>query len=217
MNTAVKSGTLTPISTPGVEKAMGWIKAGSKRLLIDGKWVEAVSGKTFATFDPATEERLAEVAEADAADVDIAVKAARRAFEAQSWRGISPHARANLLLKIADAVERNLDELAAIETLDNGTPISQSIGRVNAIIDVFRYYAGWPTKILGTTNPTKRSRFIYMLREPMGVCGLINRVECADHDGGDEDRPRGRLRQHLRPEAGRTGAAVDAAAGRTHS
>ena len=78
------------------------------------------------------------------------------------------------MLKIADAVERNAEELAVIETLDNGTPLSQSVGRVAGVVEVFRYFAGWPTKILGTTNPTDGSRFIYMLREPMGVCGLIN-------------------------------------------
>jgi phenylacetaldehyde dehydrogenase len=170
------ANSVSPISAvaPGVRTAMAWIKAGPKRLLIDGKWVEAVSGKTFDTIDPATEEKLTDVAEADAADVDIAVKAARRAFDAPTWGAISPHTRTRLLLKIADAVEANAAELAAIETLDNGTPLSQSAGRVAGVVDVFRYFAGWPTKILGTTNPTDGSRFIYLLREPMGVCGLIN-------------------------------------------
>ena len=174
MTTAESSASTNSPVAPGVQKALAWIKLGPKRLLINGQWVEAVSGKTFDTSDPATEEKLAVVAEAVAADVDLAVKAARRAFEAPTWAGVSPHTRTRLLLKIADAVEANAAELAALETLDNGTPISQSVGRVAGAAEVFRYFAGWPTKILGTTNPTDRSRFIYLLREPMGVCGLIN-------------------------------------------
>nr|WP_254599175.1 MULTISPECIES: aldehyde dehydrogenase family protein [Burkholderia] len=143
-------------------------------MLIGGKWVNAVSGKTFDTINPATEEVLATVAEADSADIDAAVVAARRAFEAPSWAGISPHARTRYLLKIADAVEQHAEELAILETLDNGMPLSSARARAAQVAEIFRYYAGWPTKIYGTTNPTDSARFIYMLREPMGVCGLIN-------------------------------------------
>src|SRR5258705_13391096 len=92
--------------TPGYKKALEWLRTGPKRLLIGGKWVDAISGKTFDTIDPSTEQRLTSVAEADSADVDAAVAAARRAFEATSWTGISPHERTRVLLKIADAVER---------------------------------------------------------------------------------------------------------------
>ncbi|MDN8007029.1 aldehyde dehydrogenase family protein [Burkholderia multivorans] len=143
-------------------------------MLIGGKWVHAVSGKTFDTINPATEEVLATVAEADSADIDAAVVAARRAFEAPSWAGISPHTRTRYLLKIADAVEQHIEELAILETLDNGMPLSSARARAAQVAEIFRYYAGWPTKIYGTTNPTDSARFIYMLREPMGVCGLIN-------------------------------------------
>ncbi|MCO1367037.1 aldehyde dehydrogenase family protein [Burkholderia multivorans] len=143
-------------------------------MLIGGKWVNAVSGKTFDTINPATEEVLATVAEADSADIAAAVVAARRAFEAPSWAGISPHARTRYLLKIADAVEQHAEELAILETLDNGMPLSSARARAVQVAEIFRYYAGWPTKIYGTTNPTDSARFIYMLREPMGVCGLIN-------------------------------------------
>jgi acyl-CoA reductase-like NAD-dependent aldehyde dehydrogenase len=158
----------------GHQKALEWLKSGPKRMLIGGQWVEARSGKTRETINPATEQVLASVADADSADVDAATVAARLAFESKSWKGISPHLRARLLLKIADAVDSNADELAYLETLDVGVPLSQSLVRVAYTAETFRYYAGWPTKIMGTTNPTDDSRFIYMLREPMGVCALIN-------------------------------------------
>ncbi|WP_210411766.1 aldehyde dehydrogenase family protein [Rhodoferax sediminis] len=153
---------------------MDWLRSGPKQLLIGGRWVPALSGKTFETIDPATEESLGHVAEAAAADVDLAVAAARRAFEAPTWSGISPHARARFLLKIAEAVEQNAEELAVLEALDVGAPLAFAQRHVAHVAETFRYYAGWPTKILGTTNPTDGSRFIYMLREPMGVCALIN-------------------------------------------
>jgi acyl-CoA reductase-like NAD-dependent aldehyde dehydrogenase len=158
----------------GYAAAMTWLQSGTRKLLIAGHWVDAVSGKTFDTIDPATEQRLASVAEADAADVDAAVAAARRAFEAPTWSGISPHARARLLLRIADAIDAHADELAVLETLDSGVPLAMAKGRAAQIAETFRYYAGWPTKIYGTTNPIDASRFLYMVREPMGVCGLIN-------------------------------------------
>ena len=167
------SPTLAPV-TPGHQKALDWLKAGPRRMLIGGEWVYADSGKTFETINPSTEEVLTLVAEADSADVDAAVVAARRAFESPSWTGISPHARTRILLKIADAVEQNVEELAVLETLDNGAPLSTTRGRAAQVAEIFRYYAGWPTKIFGTTNPMDASRFQYMLREPMGVCALIN-------------------------------------------
>jgi acyl-CoA reductase-like NAD-dependent aldehyde dehydrogenase len=167
------SPAIVPL-TPGHQKALDWLKAGPKRLLIGGRWVDAISGKTFETLNPATEEVLTSVAEADSADIDAAVAAARRAFEAPSWSGISPHVRAHLLYKIADLVEQHAEELAVLETLDMGAPLSATRGRAAQVAEIFRYYAGWPTKVHGTTNPTDASRFQYMLREPMGVCALIN-------------------------------------------
>ncbi|SHK51206.1 aldehyde dehydrogenase family protein [Paraburkholderia terricola] len=167
------SGAQSPVSA-GHRKALDWLNSGPKRLLIGGEWVEAVSGRRFTTSDPATEEILAEVAEADSADIDRAVIAARKAFESSTWSGISPHTRARYLLRIADTIEQHAEELAVLETLDMGSPVAASLGRVGAAADLFRYYAGWVTKIHGTTSPTDDSRFIYMLREPMGVCALIN-------------------------------------------
>ena len=158
--------------SPGHKKALEWLRRGPKRLLIGGEWVEAQSGKTFKTIDPATEQSLVEVAEADLADVNAAVAAARRAFEAPTWSGISPHARTRYLLKIADAIEQNADELAVLESLDMGAPVVFTAGRVASAAELFRYFAGWATKIYGTTNPTDGDRFVYMLREPMGVCAL---------------------------------------------
>jgi phenylacetaldehyde dehydrogenase len=169
---AVPSSTAAP--STGHVQALAWINAGPKRMLIGGQWVNAISGKVFDTENPATEEILTAVAEADSADVDTAVAAARRAFDAPSWAGMSPHTRARLLIKIAESVEQHAEELAVLETLDNGAPLSMCRGRSAAVAETFRYYAGWPTKILGSTNPTDNSRFIYMLREPMGVCALIN-------------------------------------------
>lgn len=172
-STEQSSSALTPL-TAGHQKALAWLQDSPKRMLIGGQWVNALSGKTFDVINPATEQKLTTVAEADSADVDAAVVAARRAFEAPTWSGISPHARTRLLLKIADAVEQNTEELAVLETLDMGSPLSSSLARVAQVAEIFRYYAGWPTKIFGTTNPMDASRFQFMLREPMGVCGLIN-------------------------------------------
>lgn len=171
--TSMKKTPGTPVSD-GHRKALEWINAGHKRLLIDGQWVDARSGKTFATVNPETEERLVMVAEADIADVDAAVAAARRAFDAPSWSGISPHARTRALLKIAEIIDQNAEELAVLEVLDNGMPLMMSKGRVAAAAELFRYYAGWSTKIFGRTDPWDASGFLFTLREPIGVCGQIN-------------------------------------------
>ncbi len=148
------------------------IKPG--RLLIDGQWVEG--SKTFDTINPATEEVLTQVAEASSADVDQAVAAARRAFEDRNgpWRKLSASERGRLLWKLADLVEKNIEELAELETLDNGKPIFESrYVDMPMVIDVFRYYAGLATKIHGETVNTFETAFTYTLREPVGVVGLI--------------------------------------------
>ena len=157
----------------GHQRALGWAKAGPKALLISNRWVPAQSGKTFATIDPSTEQELARVAEADAVDVDEAVRAARKAFDSGPWPGMSPQGRTRILLKIADLLERNADELAALESLDMGMPVWRSAASVAAAVETFRYYAGWPSKILGSTIPTDPGAFMYTVREPLGVCGLI--------------------------------------------
>src|SRR5579883_1834429 len=153
--------------------AVEFVKAGPRQLLIGGKWVPAKSGRTFNSINPANEEVLAVIAEGDKADVDEAVKAARTAFEEGKWPSMSPHQRTRLLLKIADLIERNVDQLATLETLDNGVPLMVTRGMITQAADTFRYYAGWPTKVYGETNPSDPSMFNYTLREPVGVCGQI--------------------------------------------
>jgi acyl-CoA reductase-like NAD-dependent aldehyde dehydrogenase len=145
-----------------------------KLLLIDGKWVPAKSGKTFETINPANEEVLARIAEGDKADVDEAVKAARKAFDEGPWPSMNPHQRARLMFKIAELIDEHADELAEIETLDNGKPLTFSRGfDIPASAETFRYYGGWVTKLYGETNPSDPSFFNFTLREPVGVCGQI--------------------------------------------
>ena len=170
-------------TTPSVERAGGgarssaalnFLKASPKKLLIGGKWVAPKSGKTFETINPATEEVLALIAEGDKADVDEAVKAARKAFDSGPWSNMGPHERARYLFKIADLIEQNADELAELETLDNGKAKTQARAiDIAGSAETFRYYGGWCTKIYGETNPSDPSMFNYTLREPVGVCGQI--------------------------------------------
>ena len=144
------------------------------KLLIDGKWRDSASGKTFETINPATEEVIAQVAEGDAADIDLAVKAARKAFDSGPWRKMDARDRGRLMNKLADLIEENIDELAALETLDNGKPICESrSGDLPLVIDCLRYYAGWADKIHGQTIPIRGNYFCYTKREPVGVVGQI--------------------------------------------
>lgn len=149
-------------------------KVRQTKMLIDGKWCNAKSGKTFGTYNPATEELIAEVAEGDAADIDLAVKAARRAFESGPWPKMDARDRGKLLNRLADLIEQNFDELAALETLDNGKPISDSrAADLPLVIDCLRYYAGWADKIRGETIPIRGNYFCYTRREALGVAGQI--------------------------------------------
>jgi aldehyde dehydrogenase (NAD+) len=143
------------------------------QLLIDGQWVDAESGKTFATPNPATGETLAEVAEADKADIDKAVAAARRALEGK-WAKVSARDRGRLLYKLSQLIEEHAPELAALETQDNGKPIKESMYvDLPQVAENFEYFAGWATKIEGETIPVPGAMFNYTLREPVGVCGQI--------------------------------------------
>lgn len=144
------------------------------RMLIGGKWVESRSGKTFETINPATEEVIAQVAEGDAADIDAAVQAARAAFDSGPWRKTDARDRGQLLNKLADLIEQNIDELARLEVLDNGKPISEARhGDLPLVIDCLRYYAGWADKLHGQTIPVRGNYFTYTRKEPVGVCGQI--------------------------------------------
>jgi aldehyde dehydrogenase (NAD+) len=141
---------------------------------IGGEWVPAKSGKTFETIHPATEEVICEVAEGDKADIDAAVGAARDAFENGPWSKMDARDRGALMHKLADLIEEEKDELAALETLDNGKPISDSrAADIPLVIDCLRYYAGWADKIQGSTIPVRGDYFTYTRREAVGVVGQI--------------------------------------------
>ncbi|MFO0790143.1 MAG: aldehyde dehydrogenase family protein [Pirellulales bacterium] len=141
---------------------------------IGGKWVPSNSGKTFETIHPATEEVICEVAEGDKEDVDAAVDAARNAFENGPWSKMDARDRGALINKLADLIAEEADELAALETLDNGKPISDSrTADIPLVIDCLRYYAGWADKIEGRTIPIRGDYFCYTRREPVGVVGQI--------------------------------------------
>ena len=116
------------------------VKIGQTKLLINNQWVESVSGKKFETINPATGEVICSLSEADAADVDKAVEAAKNAFQGE-WRKMSATRRGELLYKLADLIEQNIDDLARLETLDNGKPLTLSYGDLNLVLRCYRYYA----------------------------------------------------------------------------
>ncbi len=145
------------------------------KMLIGGQWVEAASGKTFETYNPSTGEVLARVAEGGAEDINRAVAAARKAFESGPWPKLTPAQRARLLWKLSDLIEQHAEELAQLETLDNGKPIKYSkAADIPLTVEHFRYFAGWATKLEGNTIPVSiPNMFTYTLREPVGVVGQI--------------------------------------------
>src|ERR1700692_2028143 len=151
-----------------------------RKMLINGKWVNAASGKTFPTYNPATGEVLAQVAEGDRQDIDAAVQAARRAFDSGPWSRMTASERGKLGWKLADLLEEHLEELATLETLDNGKPLTVArAADVPLAVEMFRYMAGWATKLEGTTIPLSVpytpgvNYHAYTLREPVGVVGQI--------------------------------------------
>jgi hypothetical protein len=146
----------------------------TKRMLIGGKWLEAVSGKTFETRNPATGEILAHVAEGDAEDIDRAVAAAREAFNGP-WSKFKPAQRQAILLKLADLVERDIEEFAALDTLDMGAPITRTRANKARAIGMLRFYAGMATALHGETinNSLPGEIVSFTLKEPVGVVGAI--------------------------------------------
>jgi aldehyde dehydrogenase (NAD+) len=145
-----------------------------KGMLINGEWVRAASGKTFESRNPATGDLLATVAEGDAEDINRAVAAARRAFEGP-WSNVKPYERQNILLKLADLVEKHYDELSMLDTLDMGAPISRTRGTRQRVLGMLRWYAGMATAIHGETIPNSLPGeiFSFTLKEPVGVVGAI--------------------------------------------
>jgi aldehyde dehydrogenase (NAD+) len=163
------------MSTATMTPADRKIKIGPTRLLINNEWVDSASGKTFETIDPATGDVIARVAEADKPDVDKAVKAAQAAFDpGAKWRKWPASRRGVLLNKLADLMERNAEELARLESLDNGKPFNDALKiDVPASIACYRYFAGWADKIHGKTIPVNGPFFCYTKHEPVGICGQI--------------------------------------------
>lgn len=145
-----------------------------KRLLIGGRWQDALSGETFEATNPATGELLARVAKGSSSEVDLAVAAARKAFEGE-WGRVKPFDRQQILLRLADLVEQNFDDLAMLDTLDMGAPYSKTRLNRRRILSLLRYYAGMATQVCGETieNSMPGNFLTYTMREPIGVVGAI--------------------------------------------
>src|SRR5207253_9918640 len=151
------------------------MSAMPNQLFINGQFVDAKSGQTFATINPATEEKITDVASAGPDDVDVAVRAARGQMEPGSeWQKMKPRDRAKVLWRIADMLSARAEEIGRIETLDNGKPIFESqFVATPAAAECLYYYAGWTGKVVGDTIPVQENAFAYTLREPVGVVGAI--------------------------------------------
>lgn len=151
---------------------MQLVKSG--KLLINNEWCEAESGKRFDVFNPATEQKLTDVAEGDAKDIDRAVKSARQAFETGPWKTMAARERGRILNRVALLLQKHKTEFAELETLNNGKPISETLNAdLPLAIETFEYYAGLADKIHGDTIPVNGNFFNYTLREPTGVVGQI--------------------------------------------
>jgi phenylacetaldehyde dehydrogenase len=166
--------------TVTVDQTVEQFTASPRQLFINGQWADAASGKTFETPNPATGDTLARVAEGDAEDIDRAVKAARRAFDDGPWSRITPSERGRIIWRIGDLILEHAEELAQLESLDNGKPYAVALGAdVPLAADLFHYMAGWATKIEGNTINISvpympgANFHSYTLREPVGVCGQI--------------------------------------------
>jgi len=172
---------LARIPEPSNAAARAFLSQPQKRLLIGGTWRDASERGTIPTCDPATGRELAQLAAATQADVDEAVASARAAFESDAWRGMTPSARGRLLWRIAELIDLHADELSELEVLDQGKSLKTArFGEIPASAEQFRYFAGFATKILGTTIPTSiahqpagRKIFAYTTREPIGVVAAI--------------------------------------------
>jgi aldehyde dehydrogenase (NAD+) len=151
----------------------GFLAGPAGTLVIGGEAVPAVGGGRFTTYDPATEEALAEVPQAGPEDVDAAVGAAHAAHVDGRWRTLPSSKRARLLLKAADAIQQHADALAWVDTLDHGKPRKHAVGEMLSAANCFRYFAGWVDKATGDTIPVREGRFVYSQREPVGVCAQI--------------------------------------------
>jgi len=156
-------------------ETVSFFKRHEMKLLIGGEWMTAANGETFTAINPANGEEIAKVALAGEEEIDLAVTAARKAFDKGPWAKMSGEERGRLLWKLGDLVEAHADELAEIETIDNGKPLRVArYGDLPQAIKHFRYYAGLAGKLEGSTIPVSfPNQFVYTRREPMGVVGLI--------------------------------------------
>ena len=166
--------------SPTIDRRASEFISRPRTMLIGGQWSDSASGKTFPTYNPATGEVLAQIAEGDREDINRAVQAARRAFEEGPWSRITASERGRLIWKLADLLEQHLEEFATLESLDNGKPLSVArVADIPLAVDLFRYMAGWATKVEGTTIPISvpyapGAKFLaYTKREPVGVVGQI--------------------------------------------
>jgi phenylacetaldehyde dehydrogenase len=168
MNAQISAARLEPPALVGA------FLARTHALFIDGKFVPPVSGETFDVINPATGEVFARASAGAAEDIELAVKAARRAFESGAWATLNPAGRRNLMWKLADALERNAEEIATLESLDNGMPLTMARGMVAGAAECLRYNAGWAGKVNGETPTISApNHHVYTLREPIGVVGAI--------------------------------------------
>jgi aldehyde dehydrogenase (NAD+) len=161
------------VAAPSRPKTIKAPTVKDQPLFIGGKWLDAVSNKTFPALNPATGETICQVAEGDKADIDLAAKAARKALESGPWKKMDAVERGRLLFKLADLIEKEAEELAALETLNCGKIINDSRGDVKGVVACLRYYAGWADKIEGKTIPVRGNFLCYTLRQPVGVVGQI--------------------------------------------
>ena len=166
--------------TVTVDRSVEEFTAAPRKLFINGQWTDAASGRTFETPNPATGETLANVAEGDAEDINRAVRAARKAFDDGPWGRMTPSERGRIIWRIGDLILERADELAQLESLDNGKPVAVARGAdVPLAADLFHYMAGWATKIEGNTINISvpympgANFHSYTLREPLGVVGQI--------------------------------------------
>jgi aldehyde dehydrogenase (NAD+) len=162
--TASPSATSTTVKAPKVK---------DQPLFIGGKWLDSVSGKTFPAINPATGGTICQVAEGDKGDIDLAAKAARKALETGPWKKMDAADRGRLLYKLADLIEQEANDLAALETLNCGKTIKDSRSDMKGVVNTLRYYAGWADKIEGRTVPVRGNFLSYTLRQPVGVVGQI--------------------------------------------
>src|SRR5262249_25783748 len=173
-NTSSGDDSMSTATAPAPQRVKPPKVKAEQPMFIGGKWVPSSSGKTFATTNPATGEKSSQVAEGDKADIDKAVSAARKAFESGPWPKMSAAERGRLLFTLADAIEARQEELAALESLDNGKPLRDAVAAdLPLTVKCYRYYGGWAAKFHRKTIPLEGPYFCYTRHEPVGVVGQI--------------------------------------------